>query len=110
MSLKSHSFAVSASADNIVVVMNRRTATLVKDALEVVTPDRQCDEDVARNLALHIEVQISRGTARKTKTAPKPPSTCGASFVAASDIAAAVSNEGQNSQETGTGTTGITVH
>lgn len=73
MSLKSHSYSVSAAESDIVVVMNRRTATLVKDALEVVNPDRQCDEDAARNLALRIEVQISRGAARKPKSAPKAP-------------------------------------
>ena len=68
MSLNRHSYSVSSAEGDIVVVMNKRTATLVKDALEVVNPDKQCDEDVARNLALRIEVQINRRTlSRKAK-------------------------------------------
>ena len=51
-------YTIAKHNDQLVLVMNERTARLVKSALEIINPDSQFDENLARNLAMDLENKL----------------------------------------------------
>jgi hypothetical protein len=51
-------YTIAKHNDQLVLVMNARTAGLVKSALEIINPDSQFDENLARNLAMDLENKL----------------------------------------------------
>ena len=58
MSKDKVNYTIAVHNDQLVLVMNARTAGLVKSALEIINPDSQYDENLARNWAMDLENKL----------------------------------------------------